>query len=203
MGQQCRRVRIAVEILCISWHTGHPPKAMEYITCRVMSFRPWQASSPTHVRVSRLHEAIILSPLLSSFHRFHFPTLHSLLHFTLFSLPSFPCILIVYPFLFTSFASWCMPVSCDQSITTHFNAVIQKPHINTGIPPRDYLSVACLTGRVLLCNLHCPMNRAGLGKEGIWTSLRSDWILEWVQYGLLGIFNISVPYGVRFQRWGW
>lgn len=60
MGQLLRRVRIAVRILCISWHMGHPPKAMKYITCRVMSFRPWQASCVPLRGLSRLHSAISL-----------------------------------------------------------------------------------------------------------------------------------------------
>lgn len=56
-----------------------------------------------------------------------------------------------------------------QSATTHYSAMIQnlqKPHINTGVSPRDYLSVGCLPGSVLLYNLYSPMNRVELGKRG-------------------------------------
>lgn len=188
MGQLLRRVRIAVRILCISWHAGHPPKAMKYITCRVMSFRPWQASCVPLRGLSRLHSAISLilsipsmSPLpllficsIAACHIVEF-SFFSLFLFSIFfsrslslslliTLPGLPpFILIVYPSLCTFSASWC---SVPQSATTHCSAMIQKPHINTGISPRDYLSVACLPGRVLLCNLHSPMNRVGLGKRG-------------------------------------
>lgn len=62
MGQLWRRVRIAVGILCLSWHMGHPSKAMKYITCRVMSFRPWQASCVLLRGLSRLHSPYLSPP---------------------------------------------------------------------------------------------------------------------------------------------
>lgn len=62
MGQRLRCVRIAVTILCIFWHSVHPPRAVKYITCRVMSFRPWQASNGPLRGLSCLHGGIALIP---------------------------------------------------------------------------------------------------------------------------------------------
>lgn len=68
-----QRVRIAVGIFC-SWHMGHPPKAMKYITCGVMPFRPWHAFCGPLVRLSCHHRGISLSPSFLPFplrlHRF-------------------------------------------------------------------------------------------------------------------------------------
>lgn len=61
-----RRARIAVGILCSSWHMGHPPKAMKYITCRVMPFRPWHALCGPLVRLSCHHSGISLLPSIPS-----------------------------------------------------------------------------------------------------------------------------------------
>lgn len=66
IGQQLRCVRIAVTILCIFWHSVHPPRAVKYITCRVMSFRPWQASNGPLRGLSCLHGGIALIPLFPS-----------------------------------------------------------------------------------------------------------------------------------------
>lgn len=153
-----------------------------------MSFRPWQASCVPLGGLSRLHSAIslILSipsmsplPLLFIYSNaachivIFFPQSVPILHFPL-SLSLCITLLLLsfqlsHPSPRTSSASWCMPssaTSVPQRATTHCSAMIQKPHINTGISPRDYLSVACLPGRVLLCNLCSPMNRVGLGKRG-------------------------------------
>lgn len=62
-----QRVRIAVGIFCSSWHMGHPPKAMKYITCGVMPFRPWHAFCGPLVRLSCHHRGISFS-FLPSFH---------------------------------------------------------------------------------------------------------------------------------------
>lgn len=188
-----------------------------------MSFRPWRASCGPLRGLSSLHSAIFLILSISSTSPqpllFIYSTAaHCIAVFSLF--PSYPflflrlpltlSLLIIFVLSFlsspssTTFSAHSLPpAACPTAATRHCSAMIQKPHINTGISPRDYLSVACLPGRVLLCNLYRPMYRAGLGKEGIWWSLRPDWVLEWVQYELLGIFDISVPYGDGFKRWGW
>lgn len=170
---------------------GHPPKAMKYITCRVMSFRPWQASCGPLRGLSRLH-----SPISPSFSLFLLclrglffsstPALRATLLYSLSLLSShspFPTLHFLHSSSSSSFhpnlPALCLSVhplppgacpssatSVPQSATAHCGAMIQKPHINTGISPRDYLSVACLPGRVLLCNLYSPMNRVGLGKRG-------------------------------------
>lgn len=62
IGQQLWCVRIAVTILCIFWHSVHTPRAVKYITCRVMSFRPWQASNGPLRGLSCLHGGIALIP---------------------------------------------------------------------------------------------------------------------------------------------
>lgn len=121
---------------------GHPPKAIKYITCRVMSFRPWQASCGPLRGLSCLYSAISLifsiasmSPA-SSFHLLHCSMpycciffLHSLLilHFphslliTLLHLLTF--FLNFYPSLCTFSASWCMPVICEQRATEQRNTL--------------------------------------------------------------------------------
>lgn len=196
MGQLWRRVRIAVRILCISWHMRHPPKAMKYITCRVMSFRPWQASSVPLRGLSRLHSPFSLtldaSPALS-FHLLRrlmphccfailhsFPVLfYSFHHYSYspsFHYDRFP--LSQYIFLLLVHAVICDQTSVAQSTAKRCSAMIQKPHINTGISPRDYLSVACLPGRVPCSNLCSPVNAVRLGKRGF----------RWV-WGLIGFQN--------------
>lgn len=123
---------------------GLPPKAMKYITCRVMSFRPWQASCGPLRGLSRLHSGISLSSslfplcLLCLFFS-SAPLLHAILLYSLSSLsshslfPSFsshhssysprfhPNLLPLS--LFTSSASWCMPVICDQPATERRNTL--------------------------------------------------------------------------------
>lgn len=65
------RVRIAVVILCSSWHMGHPPKAMKYITCGVIPFRPWHAFCDPLVRLSATAVASLSSvPFPLRLHRF-------------------------------------------------------------------------------------------------------------------------------------
>lgn len=162
---------------------GHPPKAMKYITCRVMSFRPWQASCSPLRGLACLHSSIsvilsipCLSPSASLITSVSFKRLYisSLLFFYSFVYIFVLSSLFFLPLLSQSLSeqtsepcAWSSSAtSVPQSATTHCSAVIQKPHINTGISPRDYLSVACLLGRVLLCNLYSPMNRVGLGKRG-------------------------------------
>lgn len=189
MGQLWRKGRIAGRILCISWHTRYPPKAVKYITCRVMSFRPWQASCVPLGGLSRLHSpiALILSPLSTSpslsFHLLHCCLPHCCVLFLhsvpifYFTLPllsslfviSLLFILIVSPSLDASSAPRLMLSSATSvawRAAKHCSAMIQKPHINTGISPRDYLSVARLPSRVPCSNLCSPMNRVELGKRG-------------------------------------
>lgn len=172
-----QRVRIAVGIFCSSWHMGHPPKAMKYITCGVMPFRPWHAFCGPLVKLSCHHSGISLLPSipstspslllicstrLSQPHSFGFG-----LHCPLFSsLPSLSCVAVCTPLLRFPLARSSSATGVPGSATAHCGAMIQKPHINTGILPRDYLSVACLPGRVLLCNLYSPVNRVGLGERG-------------------------------------
>lgn len=174
----------------------HPPKAMKYITCRLMSFRPWQASRGPLGGLSRCHGGISLiptipamSPLLllficsNSTTLWYFQSLVSSFSSFSFHLPLFshhshsspnppqptPTPLSVHPLPPGSWSS--SATSVPRSAATHCSAMIQIPHINTGISPRDYLSVACLPGRVLLCNLYGPVNRTG--KEGIWRSFEA------------------------------
>lgn len=106
-----QRVRIAVGIFCSSWHMGHPPKAMKYITCGVMPFRPWHAFCGPLVRLSCHHRGISLSflpsipstspSLLLLISSTRLPQLHSFgfgLHCPLFSsLPSLPCVVVYTP----------------------------------------------------------------------------------------------------------
>lgn len=175
-----RRVRIAVGNFCRFWHMGPPPKTMKYITCRVMPFRPWHAFCGPRVRLSPHHSGISLLPSIPStspslllhlicstrlqqLHTFGFGLLGPLFS----SQPSLPCV-VVYPPPLPRFppARSSSATGVPGSVVAHCGALIQKPHINTGISPRDYLSVACLPGRVLLCNLYSPANRVGLGEGG-------------------------------------
>lgn len=101
MGQLRRRVRIAVRILCISWHMRHPPKAMKNITCRVMSFRPWQASCVPLRGLSRLHSPFSLTLLPPCFPCVVFLS-SPLCHATLFFVSSLgSCSLLLFPSLFS------------------------------------------------------------------------------------------------------
>lgn len=160
---------------------GHPPKAMKYMTCRVMPFRLWQSffwptqgtNLPPQWYLS--HSIYSLYVSTTSFHLFCLIAVFFVFCFFLsfcfyFLISTFP--LSIYNFLPLSvhrFPPGAWPSSANsmpQNATTRCSAMIQKPHINTGISPRDYLSVACLPGWVLLCNLYSPMNRVGLGKRG-------------------------------------
>lgn len=108
---------------------GHPPKAMKYITCRVMSFRPWQASCGPLRGLSRLHSGISLilsipsmSPPASPFHLLRCRMPHScilflrsppILRFRLFPfalLPLLSFILISHPSLSLSLYILCLLV---------------------------------------------------------------------------------------------
>lgn len=170
-------VRIALVILCSSWHMGPPPKAMKYITCGVIPFRPWHASWGPLVRLSAAAAASLssvpfpprLRPLLLLFCSTRLPQFQPL-GFGLYchllsSLPSLPRV-IAYTLLPPPLHGRHLRLGVPGSAAADRGAMIQKPHINTGISPRDYLSVACLPGRVLLCNLCSTVNRAGLGERG-------------------------------------
>lgn len=142
IGQQLRCVRIAVTILCIFWHSVHSPRAVKYITCRVMSFRPWQASNGPLRGLSCLRGGIALipsipimscpaSPFISSI--FFLPVCQSLVTFysSVFisvsplshPLPPLLPSLISYPSVLTSFAPWRMVVICDQHATECRNSL--------------------------------------------------------------------------------
>lgn len=135
MGQLQWMVRIAVGVLCISWHMGHPPKAINYIMCGVMSFRPWQASCGPLKGLSRLRSTISPSsslfllclphvlccsvphcriPFLHPVPILRFPRPPSSRHSS--SSPPFHA-LIFCPSLCASSASWCMAVICDRRAT--------------------------------------------------------------------------------------
>lgn len=172
-----QRVRIAVGILCSSWHMGHPPKAMKYITCGVIPFRPWHAFCGPLVRLATT--AASLSPSFISLYISIASSPH--LFYQIATVPVFWFRSILPSPFITPISSLCnclhpspsLPPAWSSSVTgvpgsaaAHCGAMIQKPHINTGISPRDYLSVACLPGRVLPCNLYCAVNRVGLGERG-------------------------------------
>lgn len=130
MGQLQWRVRIAVRILCISWHRGHTPKAMKYITCRVMSFRPWQAPCSPLRGLSRLRSVISLMlsvhspsffsssvPLLSA--TFLYPPSYSALCSSFPSVSShysFHLLVFVIFFASASSVSWCMDITYDLHV---------------------------------------------------------------------------------------
>lgn len=65
-----QRVRIAVGILCSSWHMGHPPKAMKYITCGVIPFRPWHAFCSPLVRLATTAASLSFIQFPLCLHRF-------------------------------------------------------------------------------------------------------------------------------------
>lgn len=146
---------------------------------RSNAIRPWHTFCGPLVRLSCHHSGISLLPSipstsLSLFLLFICSTrlqqLHSFsfgLHGPVFSShPSLPCVVVYTPLPRFPPARSSSATGVPGSVAAHRRAMIQKPHINTGISPRDYLSVACLPGRVLHCNLYSPANRAGLGERG-------------------------------------
>lgn len=156
----------------------------------------WHLSPPFH----SLYVSIASSPLL-------FYQIATVPVFWLWSILPSPFITPIPSLCNCLYPSPSLPPACSSSVAgvpgsaaADCGAMIQKPHINTGISPRDYLSVACLPGRVLLCNLYSTVNRVGLGERGF-VGVEGWLVSRTVQFGLLGNLNISIPYGLGIRRW--